>query len=300
MRALLLAAAVLLAPAPAAQAAFPGRNGRLVFTVDRSTAGGQGETTLETVGPRGLGRRVLSLCGDDEWGPCDDGWGPYLPSPRYSPDGRALAFGTELRPYDPFRPQETGFGLIGADGSAFEYQHGDPVPSLAWAPDGWHLLVETLGGLWRVRADGKQPVLVIDHGRNPDWAAGGRIVYELKDDLYIRERSGATRRLTYRGGAKPSWSPGGRWVAFERNDDVYLVKRGRDGVRGAKRAGTRLRRLTRAGGSTPAWSPDGRRIAFVRGGSLFTIGRRGRGLRRLVAGAPGRGTVADVDWQPRP
>ena len=44
-------------------------------------------------------------------------------------------------------------------GSAFEYQRGDAVGSLAWSPDGWRLIVETLGGLWLVRADGKQPVL---------------------------------------------------------------------------------------------------------------------------------------------
>lgn len=32
------------------------------------------------------------------------------------------------------------------------------------------------------------------------------------------------RRLTHRGGYSPSWSPNGRWIAFVRAGDLYVVR----------------------------------------------------------------------------
>jgi Tol biopolymer transport system component len=82
----------------------------------------------------------------------------------------------------------------------------------------------------------------------------GRAVFAHDGNLFVMSRGGVPRRLTYRGGADPSWSPRGRWIAFTRKHDLYLVDS----------RGGRARRLTWRGGDYPAWSPDGRKIAFWR------------------------------------
>jgi WD40-like Beta Propeller Repeat len=76
----------------------------------------------------------------------------------------------------------------------------------------------------------------------------------------VTRLGGKPRRLTYRGGSSPSWSPHGTKLAFVRarsrrgvvRRDIYVVRRD----------GRGLGRLTRRGGDSPSWSPDGRWIAF--------------------------------------
>jgi TolB protein len=143
----------------------------------------------------------------------------------------------------------------------------------------------------------------------PDWSSTGQIAFSrFRDpcppgcgDIYLTRLDGRLRRLTYRGGYGPSWSPHGTKLAFVRGPiggqaDIYLI--GRDG-RG-------LRRLTRRGGHSPAWSPDGKWIAFIREGDIHVVRTTGRGQRRLVdeLGPDGELTlgpqVTSVDWQPLP
>jgi TolB protein len=76
----------------------------------------------------------------------------------------------------------------------------------------------------------------------------------------MRPDGSRTRRLTRspRNDARPSWSPDGSRIVFDRGawGDLYTI-----GV-----AGRGLRRLTSdpAQETDPAWSPDGRWIAYVR------------------------------------
>jgi dipeptidyl aminopeptidase/acylaminoacyl peptidase len=103
----------------------------------------------------------------------------------------------------------------------------------------------------------------------PDWSSTGRVAFGRYGDLYCRpdceniwvtRLGGKPRRLTYRGGSSPSWSPHGTKLAFVRarsrrgvvRRDIYVVRRD----------GRGLGRLTRRGGDSPSWSPDGRWIAF--------------------------------------
>jgi TolB protein len=112
-------------------------------------------------------------------------------------------------------------------------------------------------------------------------------------DLFlVRPHGRGLRRLTYRGGAAPDWSPDGKRVAFQRRHNIYVMRA----------SGGGLRRLTYRGGSDPAWSPDGRWVAFVRGG-LYAVRTNGRGPRRLLAPEPTRQANVETyfrgpDWQP--
>ena len=79
----------------------------------------------------------------------------------------------------------------------------------------------------------------------------------------------------------PSWSPGGRWIAYSdlstarsRLHDIYVVRA----------SGSSPRRLTTAPADElhPAWSPNGRTIVYERGPDLWRMSATGRDQRMLA------------------
>jgi TolB protein len=291
-------AVFLLALTGVAQAAFPGRSGRIAF-VHWSSLG----MLIETVRPDGTGRLRIS--------PCEPGRCAYA-SPAFSPDGMRIAYGPPVIPWEPGNPR--GLVIASGDGSdarelPVQSENNDGEP--AWAPDGRSLaFTGSSGSLPDTRiysmdlaGNGLTPITSGRADRDAAWSSRGSLAVVRHPtgsrhvNLYtLRPDGSGLRQLTFRGGGEPSWSPRGSKLAFER----YARNRRSRGTNAfiISAGGRGLRQLTFKGGTDPTWSPDGKRIAFIRGGDLYTVRADGRGLRR-VARAPGReNLLAEPDWQP--
>jgi Tol biopolymer transport system component len=317
---------VLCAMAGPAWGSFPGRNGKIVYGWTSANKYVGSPTSIRTVEPRSGSVRVLRDC------PLRSDRAPMhypdcrVSAPRYSPDGLSLAFASVQFSYPPGETWQSrpGLAMMASDGSQLE-EHAAANANyyrLAWSPAGDRLLLDReLAGpdyskptaIFVAALDGTElSQATPDWTREPDWSSTGQIAFSRHEpdcpfyssprcpNVFVTRLGGTPRRLTYRGGVSPSWSPHGTKLAFvrqsSRGQDVYLV--GRDG-RG-------LRRLTYRGGYSPAWSPDGKWIAFIREGDIYVVRTNGRRLRRLVDEvgpdeAYGLGPQVDsIDWQALP
>jgi acid phosphatase type 7 len=283
--ALLLAALVaLLSAAPAAQAAFPGRNGVIAYQT-RSSARGVFDAR------NGDGRGFRRLVGAGA-----------VREPAFSPGGRRLAFA-----------RAGAIWVMQVDGTGQRRLVAQAVPESepAWSPLG-DAVVFAAGRagrrrLYTVGADGQglTPITARPGAddRSPAWSRTGRIAFVRRarrgaDHLWIIDAPGRhPRRLAGTRDADdwPAWSPDGRRLAFVRGGgarrDLYVMNAD----------GGRLRKVTRLASTvaTPAWSPDARSLAFVVGVSgrrqLWTVRSDGRRPKRITRG---RADPSAPDWQP--
>lgn len=261
-------------------AAFPGRNGRIVYERD-----GQ----IVTSSPRGDNVKVVVRSG-------------YHLNPNWSADGKLIVW-TDAG------AEPNQIGIMRADGSAKRTIFTGPVNGASFAPDGKTILFEvhdystSASRLHTMSVDGTEvrkfaPDLrgtVGDGTFSPDgrWIAFTYVNPRLrKAALHIARRDGSRLRRLSPYGLWPGdaeWSPDGKFIAFA-DDGIWTVRLS-DGAR----------RKIAADGGEPAWSPDGRKIAYrrvVRGNyDLWVMSRGGANKRRLVA-TPKYETTPH--WQPRP
>ena len=279
MRRLLVAIAAAGVVAPAAQAAYPGALGKVVY-----------------VGTRDDAAQVLYERGAEGVRPLFETTA-VLGGPVYSPRGRRIAL-----------TNDGALVVLGADGQGLRQVSGPGVrvAQPSWSPDGGSLVVAEgtapRRSLVVVGADGAS-VRVL-HGRkrdprDPAWSATGLVAFSQRSatgsDLFVKDGAGGSaRRLTRTKGTDfaPAWSPDATTVAFAR---------GRGGIWVVAADGTGLRRAANVAGpeSAPAWAPDGSAI-------LFSAGRRGE--RAIYSVDPAGGTPEgvstpqsdgrDPDWQP--
>lgn len=286
------AGCVLACAAPAGAAT----NGRIAFTSFRD--GGPGR--IHTMAPDGTDQRAISF------GPGTDA------QAEFSPDGAAIAFrrGTT---------SDYEVWTMGAGGESPRQLTDTPAGSNStqpsWFPDGSALLFRRGAAgatdIWRMAPDGSGQAAVVTED-DDQWypsasPATGRILFATtvtSDDRKIQDAApdgGGVRTLRDVAGfydSAPAYSPDGRRIAFESDEDgdmeIYVMDADGGGVL----------QLTDNGehDEGPSWSPDGTRLAFTRGpdsvdGDIWTMAADGGDQRRLTT-APGRDE--SPDWQALP
>ena len=193
-------------------------------------------------------------------------------SPRWSPDGRYLAFLSG-------RQEGKGAQVWLLDRRGGEAQRltqlKGGVSDYVWSPDSKRLAVvvedETDSVAKKDTTEHKtaKPIVIDRYGfkRDIEGYLGTKHNHLALFDLESKKLETLTAGI--HDDDSPSWSPDGKWLAFVRgsvsepdrpgNDDVYVIE---------AKAGASPRRITDfAGpdGGRPAWSPDGKWLAFVRG-----------------------------------
>ena len=193
-------------------------------------------------------------------------WGKSDHSPRWSPDGRFLAFVSK-------RGENNQLFLAPLDGGEpFQVTHNKfGVSQPSWSPDGKQMAYAARVGNFK---DIKE--------RSAVEKAAPRVIRDLRykfDGIgFFDERrlhiftldieSGREKQVTdgdWNDG-QPSWSPDGEFITFvsDRQRDRHQ-RHWRTDVWVVPKAGGRARKLTRSkgGASSPMYSPDGRFIAFI-------------------------------------
>jgi Tol biopolymer transport system component len=289
--------AALAASLPAAQGAFPGRDGRVVYA-GRIDA----DWEIYSMRPNGSGvRRLTNNRLDDS-------------APVWSPNGKQIAFRSE-------RSGNPEIYVMDANGRHVRRLTHSALPDTkpSWSADGKRIVFQHFveGGSAFVPIESDIAIVTLkgkgvrrltrtnSDDLNPVWSPDGREIAFRSDrdgnwELYtIRPDGSGIRRLTNNPAvdATPSWSPNGLQLAFtsdraeQGNFEIYVMNANGSGVR----------RLTNnpATDFEPALAPDGKRLVFTsdRGGSLqvYSMASNGSDVRQLTH----RGFASRTpDWQP--
>lgn len=278
-----LAAAVL--PTAAAEANHPARNGLIAFskkvTCDRA---GFCFYSVETIGPRGKGRRRLS-CGQGTRKFCSDAY------PRFSPNGRLLAIGTDDFDEDFVSVRRVG-GRVRRT-----YSLGTSLVDLAWSPSGRRIAFNefTRISFLDLTTGSVKPYRRTPDGEDVTWSRDGRLAWTSfsAGDIFVTDRSRRrVRRIRLFAASEPRFSPHGTKIAYLGHNGAYVI-----GIRGRSRPRFIGRCETQE--TEVAWSPDGREIACHKdapAGGLIAYNVRTRQRRTIVR----VGFPFSIDWQRRP
>jgi TolB protein len=224
-------------------------------------------------------------------------------SPRWSPDGRLIA-------YTSYRNGNPDLFLLNFDSGrrdVLSQQRGlNATPG--WSPDGqWLAVAMSAGGgtnLFLMSKNGGTPKPLTSGPAisvSPSFSPNGRQIVFNSDrggtpQIYIMDVDGSNlHRVTFQGSynASPRWSPRGEKIAF-------MCRAGGNQICLTNPDGSGIQQLTSTGNNEePTWSPNGRHIVFTstRAGQrdLFVMHADGSEQRRLTNN--GRENYL-ADWGP--
>jgi len=224
-------------------------------------------------------------------------------SPRWSPDGRQIAYTS----YRNGNPDLFVLNFESGRRDVLSAQRGlNATPG--WSPDGQALVfaMSATGGtnLFIMPKNGGTPKPLTTGTAisvSPSFSPNGRQIVFNSDrggtpQIYIMDGDGSDlRRLTFQGSynASPRWSPRGEKIAF-------MCRFGGNQICLINPDGSGLQQLTSVGNNEePTWSPDGRHIVFTStrngGRELYVMHADGSEQRRLTNN--GRENYL-ADWSP--
>jgi TolB protein len=297
---LVACAVVLLAVSEGAEAAFPGKNGRIAYN---------GDGVIYTINPDGSGKS--KVVNTSEAGDTID----------YSPDGKRITYAAyegfnDGNPNGPQKDHE--IYTINVDGTGkFQLTHNNRYDSdPSYSPDGKRVVYTHHDGhdeIYTINADGTGAFRVTNNDTNefyPSYSPDGKkIVFSGEHrklshpqtytaDIYTIGVNGKNRvRLTHNAtyDTAPDYSPDGRRIAFAGFVDgsspkvhlnIYTIR---------ARGGGKIK--VTGGGTDPDYSPDGKKIVYYTGSHQSLQAAMHADVYTINVGGGGKSKVAE-GWTP--
>jgi Tol biopolymer transport system component len=256
--AVLLASGVgVLLPPKDAQAAFPGDNGRIVFSSDRHSNNDQ-NYEIYSMKPDGSDQKRLT----------NNTAMDIMPS--FSPDGKHITFarGHNGGNFDIYVMRVDGANAIRlTDNPNIDFE---PV----WSPDGNHIAFRSErdgnSEIYSMNANGNNQTNLTNNPKfdtTPSWSPDGtKIAYSSNSgvlgnyEIFVMNSNGSSpENVTNnrRANSHPDWSPDGTKLVFMSisNNAWQTYTMDADGANQV--------RLINESSLYPSWSPDGKKIAFT-------------------------------------